>query len=142
MHDDPNTVRIAATAAGRLGRQRPGTDYHRAVGLGAMLVAAGLHKLVVPTAGTVYVTDWLVPWLVVSPTTFMLANGVLELAFGALLLADRYTVFAAFVAAVSLAATTAYLAIASSETGAFGDIIARDIGLTGLAFAVLVDALE
>ena len=111
-------------------------------GLGAMLVAAGLHKLVDPAAWTVYVVDWLAPWLVVSPTTFMLANGVLELAFGALLLADRYTAFAAFVAAVSLAATTAYLALASSETGAFGDIVARDIGLTGLALAVLVDALE
>lgn len=111
-------------------------------GLGAMLVAAGFHKLVDPTAWTFYVTDWLAPWLVVSPTTFMFANGVLELGFGALLLAERYTVFAAFVAAISLTATTAYLAIASSGTGAFGDIIARDIGLTGLAFAVLVDALE
>lgn len=107
-----------------------------------MLVAAGLHKLVDPTAWTVYVVDWLAPWLFVSPTAFMLANGVLELAFGALLLADRYTAFAAFVAAVSLAATTAYLALASSGTGMFGDIVARDIGLTGLAFAVLVDALE
>lgn len=111
-------------------------------GLGAMLVAAGLHKLVDPAAWTVYVTDWLAPWLVVSPTTFMLANGVLELAFGALLLVDRYTVFAAFVAAVSLAATTGYLAIVSTAAGTFGDIIARDIGLTGLAFAVLVDALD
>ena len=111
-------------------------------GLGAMLVAAGLHKLVDPAAWTVYVVDWLAPWLVVSPTTFMLVNGVLELAFGALLLADRYTALAAFVAAVSLAATTAYLALASSGTGMFGDIVARDIGLTGLAFAVLVDALE
>lgn len=111
-------------------------------GLGAMLVAAGLHKLVDPAAWTVYVTDWLAPWLVVSPETFMLANGVFELAFGVLLLADRYTIFAALVAAVSLAATTGYLALVSSGTGAFGDIIARDIGLTGLAFAVLVDALE
>lgn len=107
-----------------------------------MLATAGLHKLVDPAAWTVYVTDWLAPWLVVSPVTFLLANGVLELAFGALLLADRYTVFAALVAAVSLAATTGYLALASSGTGAFGDIIAREIGLTGLAFAVLVDALE
>jgi uncharacterized membrane protein YphA (DoxX/SURF4 family) len=111
-------------------------------GLGLMLVAAGAHKLLDPASWTVYVTDWLAPLLVVSPTTFMLANGYLELGFAALLLADRYTAVAALVAAVSLAATTAYLAVVWLDTGAFGDIVARDVGLTGLALAVLVDALH
>ncbi|MDH5020794.1 DoxX family membrane protein [Halobacterium rubrum] len=111
-------------------------------GLGLMLVAAGAHKLLDPAGWTVYVTDWLAPLLVVSPTTFMLANGYLELGFAALLLADRYTAFAALVAAVSLAATTAYLAVVWLDTGAFGDVVARDVGLTGLALAVLVDALR
>jgi uncharacterized membrane protein YphA (DoxX/SURF4 family) len=111
-------------------------------GLGLMLVAAGAHKLLDPAAWTAYVTDWLAPWLVVSPRTFMLANGWLELGFAALLLADRYTAFAALVASVSLAATTGYLAVVWLNTGLFGDVIARDAGLTGLAVAVLVDALR
>jgi uncharacterized membrane protein YphA (DoxX/SURF4 family) len=111
-------------------------------GLGLMLVAAGAHKLLDPQGWTVYVTGWLAPWLVVSPTTFMLANGYLELGFAALLLADRWTAFAALVAAVSLAATTGYLAIVWATTGQFGDVVARDVGLTGLALAVLVDALR
>ena len=111
-------------------------------GLGLMLVAAGAHKLLRPEGWTVYVTGWLAPWLVVSPTTFMLANGYLELGFAALLLADRYTAFAALVAAVSLAVTTGYLAVVWVDTGQFGDVVARDVGLTGLALAVLVDALQ
>ncbi|SEW00458.1 DoxX family membrane protein [Halobacterium jilantaiense] len=111
-------------------------------GLGLMLVAAGAHKLLQPEGWTVYVTDWLAPLLVVSPTVFMLANGYLELGFAALLLADRYTAFAALVAAGSLAVTTAYLAVVWVDTGAFGDVVARDVGLTGLALAVLVDALR
>jgi hypothetical protein len=72
----------------------------------------------------------------------MLANGWLELGFAALLLADRYTAVAALVASVSLAVTTGYLTVVWLETGLFGDVIARDIGLTGLAAAVLVDALR
>jgi len=111
-------------------------------GLGLMLVAAGAHKLLDPAGWTVYVTGWLAPWLVVSPVTFMLANGYLELGFAALLLADHYTAVAALVAAVSLAATTGYLAVVWATTGQFGDVVARDVGLTGLALAVLVDALR
>jgi len=111
-------------------------------GLGLMLVAAGAHKLLNPAGWTVYVTDWLAPWLVVSPVTFIIANGYLELGFAALLLADRYTAVAAFVAAASLAATTVYLAVVWATTGLFGDVVARDVGLTGLALAVLVDALR
>jgi uncharacterized membrane protein YphA (DoxX/SURF4 family) len=112
------------------------------LGLGATLVAAGAHKLVDPVAWTVYVTDWLAPWLLVSPTTFMLANGYLEVAFGAALLADRYVAFASFVAAGSLAATTCYLVVVWATTDAFGDVVVRDVGLTALALVVLVDALR
>ncbi|MCG1002445.1 MULTISPECIES: DoxX family protein [Halobacterium] len=112
------------------------------LGLGLMLVAAGTHKLLDPAGWTVYVTDWLAPWIVVSPRVFVLANGWLELGFAALLLADRWTAFAALVAAVSLTATVGYLAVVWAATGQFGDVLARDVGLVGLAFAVLVDALR
>lgn len=128
--------------ASSLAERAPAPATLARVGLGLMLVAAGAHKLIDPAGWTVYVTDWLAPLLVVSPTTFMLANGYLELGFAALLLADRCTAFAALVAAGSLAVTTAYLAVVWVDTGLFGDVVARDVGLTGLALAVLVGALR
>jgi len=107
-----------------------------------MLLAAGVHKLLDPAAWAAYVTDWLAPWLVVSPIAFMLVNGVLELGFAGLLFADRYTAVAGLVAGVSLTATVAYLVVVWATTGQFGDVIARDVGLAGLAWAVSVDALR
>lgn len=111
-------------------------------GLGVMLVAAGAHKLLQPAAWALYVTDWLAPFLVVSPVVFMLVNGWLELGFAALLFADRYTAFAATVATVSLAATIGYLSIVWLLTGRFGDVIARDLGLLALALVVFVDSIR
>jgi uncharacterized membrane protein YphA (DoxX/SURF4 family) len=113
------------------------------LGLGAMVLLAGVHKLLAPGAWAVYVTDWLAPWLVVSPVVFMLVNGVLEVGFGAAILADRFTAFAAGVAAVSLSATVAYLAmVAALADGLFLDVLVRDVGLAALAWAVTVDALR
>jgi len=133
--------RIAAAADGLAARSpRPGTIAR--VGLGGMVLLAGVHKLADPAAWTVYVVDWLAPLLVVSPTTFMLANGWLEVAFGLALLVDRYTAFASLVAAVSLSATCLYLAVVWATVGLFGDVLARDIGLAGLAWAVFVGTLR
>jgi uncharacterized membrane protein YphA (DoxX/SURF4 family) len=72
----------------------------------------------------------------------MLVNGWLEVAFGLALLLDRYTAFASFVAAVSLSATCLYLAVVWATAGLFGDVLARDVGLAGLAWAVFVGALR
>jgi uncharacterized membrane protein YphA (DoxX/SURF4 family) len=112
------------------------------LGLGLMILAAGAHKLVDPGAWAVYVVDWLAPLLVLSPVEFMLLNGWLELAFGLALVVDRYTAVAAAVAAVSLTATVGYLAVVWATTGLFGDVLTRDVGLAGLAWAVLVEALR
>jgi uncharacterized membrane protein YphA (DoxX/SURF4 family) len=113
------------------------------VGLGTMVFLAGVHKLLAPDAWALYVVDWLAPWLVVSPVTFMLVNGVLEVGFGAAIVADRWTPFAAGVAAVSLSATVGYLAlVAVLEDGLFVDVLVRDVGLAALAWAVTLDALR
>ncbi|MDS0277125.1 DoxX family membrane protein [Halomicroarcula sp. S1AR25-4] len=107
-----------------------------------MLVLAGVHKLLAPDVWAAYVVDWLAPLLLVTPVQFMLINGVLEIGFGAVLVADRYTLAAAAVAAVSLAATAAYLAVVGvTEGGLFVDVMIRDVGLTALASAVLVRSL-
>jgi uncharacterized membrane protein YphA (DoxX/SURF4 family) len=112
------------------------------VGLGTMVFLAGVHKLAAPEMWTIYVTDWLAPWLVVSPVVFMLINGVLEIGFGIAIAANRWTVVGAGVAAVSLSATVGYLAIvAVLENGLFLDVLVRDVGLAALAWAVVVDAL-
>jgi len=124
-------------AAERLARRLPPAATLARWGLGAMVLAAGVHKLLEPAAWTVYVTGWLAPLLVVSPTAFMLINGYLEVGFGVALLADRYVPFASFVAAASLSATCVYLAAVWATTGAFGDVLARDLGLAGLGWAVL-----
>ena len=127
----------------RVATRAPRTTTIARFSLGSMVFAAGVHKLFDPLAWTVYVVEWLAPLLVVTPVTFMLVNGVLEVGFGAAILADRYTAFASAVAAVSLTATVLYLAIVFVvEGGLFGDVLARDIGLAGLAWAVLVDSLR
>jgi uncharacterized membrane protein YphA (DoxX/SURF4 family) len=108
-----------------------------------MVFLAGVHKLLAPDAWALYVVDWLAPWLVVSPVTFMLLNGVLEVGFGAAIVADRWTPFAAGVAAVSLSATVGYLAlVAVLEDGLFVDVLVRDVGLAALAWAVTLDSLR
>ncbi len=112
------------------------------IGLGAMLVLAGIHKLLAPEVWAVYVTDWLAPFLIGSPRLFMLANGPPEILVGGLLLADRYVAPATLVAAVSLPATVLYLAAVAVTGGLFVDVLIRDVGLTALAWVVLLDALE
>ena len=65
----------------RLADRAPPPAVVARVGLGAMILLAGVHKLLAPGAWALYLTDWLAPWLVVSPVTFMLVNGVLEVVF-------------------------------------------------------------
>lgn len=134
---------VTAWLRERLGRvsARVSTVALARLGLGAMLVLAGIHKLLDPAAWTVYVTDWLAPWLLVSPTLFMLVNGWLELLFGGLLLGNRFVAPSAAVAAVSLPATVGYLALVAVTDGLFVDILIRDVGLVALAWVVLLDAL-
>lgn len=107
---------------------------------GAVLLLSGVHKLLDPGAWAVYVADRLVPWLVVSPVVVVLLDGVLEVGFGLALLTDRFTAVA--VAAASLTATAGYLLVVWVRSGRFGDVAVRDVGLAGLAWAVLVEAMR
>ena len=136
---DPLTARLRVWLAPAV--ERVDTAALARWGLGAMLVLAGLHKLVAPKVWAAYVTDWLAPWLVVSPRLFMLLNGPPEILVGGLLLANRYVAPATAVAAVSLPATVLYLSLVAVTDGLFVDVLIRDVGLTALAWVVLLDAL-
>ena len=141
MTDAPDGRLSALARQGRaLAERVPEPAALARVGLGATVLLAGAHKLVAPGAWAVYVVGWLEPFLVVSPRTFMLANGLPEVLVGGLLLADRLTAPAAAVVAVSLAGTVAYLGLAALTTGGFVDTLVRDVGLLGLALVVLVEA--
>jgi hypothetical protein len=136
---DPVTERLRAWLSPMIAAADTATVAR--LGLGVMLVLAGVHKLLAPAVWAVYVTDWLAPWLVVSPRLFMLANGPPEVLVGALLLADRYVAPATAVAAVSLPVTVLYLAVVAATDGRFVDVLIRDVGLAALAWVVLLDAL-
>lgn len=110
------------------------------IGLGLVILFAGIHKLVDPMAWAVYIGSIMEAVLPVSPVVFMLINGVLEPPFAIALLADRYTVYAAAFVTVSLAATTLYIAFLGLATGRFVDILIRDLGLTALAATVTIQA--
>lgn len=139
---DDCTGRRPADASERLAARAPPADAVARAGLGVTLLLAGAHKLLAPDAWIVYVTDWLAPWLVVSPVAFMLANGVVEVAFGLVLLADRYTWLVAGVTALSLVATAGYLGLAAHTSGGqFLDVAVRDVGLAVLAIVVTLEAL-
>jgi uncharacterized membrane protein YphA (DoxX/SURF4 family) len=139
---DSLSTRVTAVSS-TVATRSPAPSVLARVGLGAMILLAGIHKLAAPGAWALYVTDWLAPWLVVSPVVFMLINGVLEVGFGVAIIADRWTAFGAAVAAVSLTATVGYLAlVALLDNGLFLDVLIRDVGLAALAWAVLVDALQ
>ena len=124
-----------------LDRRLPATATIARVGLGAMLLAAGVHKFVDPGAWTVYVVGWLEP-LVVSPFWFTVVNGVFEVAVGAALIADRYTTLAGVVTALSLTGTVGYLAVVWVTQGRFGASLVRDFGLSWLAWTVVAAAVR
>lgn len=131
-----------ATLLTRLADRAPRPGAIAQFGLSSMVLLAGVHKLLDPGAWAVFVVPWLEPFILLSPTDFMLANGWLEVIFGLALLLDRYVAFASLVAAVSLTATVLYLGIVWATTGQFGDVVARDVGLAGLAWAVFVGELQ
>lgn len=111
------------------------------VGLGVVILLAGIHKLLAPEAWAVYLVPPFDRLVILSPVEFMLLNGVLEPPFALALILDRYTTFAAAFVTVSLAVTVVYLTIAAVLTGgAFVDVLVRDIGLAALAGSVTLRA--
>ncbi|AUV83350.1 DoxX family protein [Salinigranum rubrum] len=129
------------TAVRRLARADHLVDPLSRVGLGVVILLAGVHKLLAPEAWAVYLVPPFDRLVLVSPVEFMLVNGVLEPPFALALISDRYTTFAAAFVTVSLSVTVVYLAVAALLTnGAFVDVLIRDVGLAALAASVTLRA--
>jgi uncharacterized membrane protein YphA (DoxX/SURF4 family) len=131
------------TGRALLARAEAAADPLARIGLGVVILLAGVHKLADPAAWAVYIVPPFDRFLLLSPVEFMLLNGVLEPPFALALILDRYTAFAAAFVTVSLVVTICYLAVAAALTdGAFVDVLIRDIGLAALAASVTLRAAE
>jgi uncharacterized membrane protein YphA (DoxX/SURF4 family) len=116
------------------------------VGVGLLLLLAGLHKLVAPEVWSAYYAPLFLsldPTGIAGSAAAMQAGGVGEIAFGLLILADKYTSIVAALAALSLAAVVVNLAVMALQTGEAVDVLIRDVGLTVMAAALaLLSAQE
>ncbi|MDY6766208.1 MAG: DoxX family membrane protein [Candidatus Nanohaloarchaea archaeon] len=112
------------------------------VGLGMMVVLAGVHKLVNPTIWSSYIAPWALTVLQMAgipADLFMRANGVVETVAGLAILGNRYTTVAAGLISLSLLGIVINMVTAG---GAFLDVLIRDIGLLALAVGVTLLAAE
>jgi uncharacterized membrane protein YphA (DoxX/SURF4 family) len=131
----------ADTGRALLARVEVAADPLARIGLGVVILLAGVHKLLNPAAWAVYIVPPFDRLLLLSPVDFMFLNGLLEPPFALALILDRWTTFAAAFVTASLVATVLYLAVVAALTdGAFVDVLIRDIGLAALAAHVTIRA--
>lgn len=110
------------------------------VGLGVVVLLAGLHKLVAPADWGVYLAPLFARRWPIPVDLTMVLFGLSELPVGLLLILDRFTALAAGIVAVSMAGVVVDLAVAALQTGRFVDVLVRDIGLAVLATGVTLRA--
>lgn len=113
------------------------------VGLGAVLVLAGVHKLVAPAVWTGYAPRWLAdawPDATVGFEGFMVLNGWIEVAFGIAIVANVLTTVLAGITALSLLAVVLVLGTGGLLAGEHVDVLIRDFGLAVLAAGVTLES--
>lgn len=111
------------------------------IGLGLVLLLGGVHKVVAPEVWTVYAAPWvraLWPESLLTLSTAMRLNGLVEVGFGAVLIAGVYTPIAAGIVALSLVGVLVDLLSVALTSGRFVDVLLRDLGLLVLAIGVTV----
>lgn len=109
-------------------------------GLGLVIVLAGAHKVVAPGAWSRYTAGPIAAAWPLPLDATMVANGVIEVAFGLALLANVFPTMIAGVIALSLLGVVANLALEAALTGRFVDVLIRDLGLAALAVGVTLRA--
>jgi len=108
------------------------------VGLGVVILLAGLHKLVAPDDWGVYLAPLFADRWPVPVDLSMVVFGVSELPFGLALIAGHYTTLSAAVVAVSMLGVLVDLGILWVQTGAGADVAIRDLGIFVLASGVAI----
>lgn len=116
----------------------PRADPVLRVGLGVVVMLAGLHKIVAPGAWAPYLAPAFADPLPVGAEAVMVFLGLTEPPFAAMLLADRGTTLAAAVVAVSIAGTVLALGVLWVQTGTGMDVLIRDLAVLALAVGVAV----
>lgn len=115
------------------------------IGLGAVILLAGAHKLVAPEVWTKYAAPWVTalwPDALFPFKIAMMLNGVFEVLFGLALIAGLYTTVTAGIVALSLLAVVGDLLTGAVMTGKSVDILIRDLGLLALATGVTLRSAQ
>lgn len=139
---DGGVLARSEEAVTRIARQGPPPATVNRVGLGGLILLAGLHKLVAPGDWGQYLAPSLAALWPVPLEATMVVAGVTELPFGLALVLDRYTTLSAVIVALSLLGTSVGLAVLVLETGRGGDVLVRDLGLFAFAAGVTVASLR
>lgn len=134
------TERVTLVAT-RLARRGPPARAVYRVGLGAVILLAGLHKLVAPAEWAQYLAPVFASAWPFAVDASMVVAGLTELPFGLALVLDRYARLSAVVVTLSLLGTSVGLAVLVLETGRGGDVLVRDLGLFVFALGVSIDLL-
>lgn len=134
---DRATDRVAGALAGA-----PAADDVARVGLGVVILLAGLHKLVAPGEWGVYLAPLFADRWPLSVEWTMVAFGVSELPFGLALIGGYYTTLSAVVVAVSMLGTLVDLGILWVQTGAGVAVAIRDFGIFVLAAGVAIRSAD
>lgn len=117
------------------------------LGVGLTMLLAGFHKQLVPDQWAAWMAPIIRDVLIISPTTFMQAEGMLEIIVGALILVNVATAAASAHAAVLIAGVNANLMISLLQSGqdlhgmlhsSTTAILIRDIGLLLLALGLVI----
>lgn len=112
------------------------------IGLGIVILLAGLHKLVEPAVWVPYLAPLFAVHWPISTELTMVLFGSSELPVGIALIIDRYTSIAAAIVAISMIGTVFNLFIAILQTGQFIDILIRDIAVLVLAIGVTIQSMS
>lgn len=123
-----------------VGRYTSHADVVLRVGLGVLILLAGVHKLIAPGVWSPYappLVEALWP-LALDPT--MILFGLSEVLFGLVLIRGVYTTVFAALTTISLLGTVGILTVGAVQTGRHVDVLIRDVGLTALALGVTLRA--
>lgn len=128
--------RLGRRIEGRLARHGEDAGPTARIGLGVVILLAGVHKLVDPAAWGTYLAPWFAARWPVDVGASMVVFGLTEVVVAPFLVLDRYAAIAATVVAVSMAGVLVDLIVLIAQTGEGADVLIRDLGLLVLATGV------